>query len=247
MQTQQAAPDLLEGRVILVTGAGQGLGRAAALSFAAHGAVVVLLGRTVNKLEKVYDEVVQAGGRQPAILPMDLAAATDPDYEALAGAIAQQLGRLDGILHSAAAFEGLSPLGLQGTEQWLRLLRVNTIAPHAINRACEPLLKRSTDASVILVGETHGHAPAAYWGGFAVSKAALEAYLRIQADEWSDPAAPRINLVIPGPMRSPQRARTHPAEDKEALPPPESICPLLLRLMGPEGRGTRGQVLLCPT
>jgi len=237
------APPLLQDRVILVTGAGQGLGRAAALAFAAQGATVILLGRTVAKLEGVYDEIVRAGGPQPAILPAELSAARDKDYDALADTIAQQFGRLDGIQHCATAFAALSPLTLQTVEQWLTQFRVNTLAPFAINRACTPLLKRAPDASVILVGETHGHAPAAYWGGFAVSKAALEAYFRIQADEWSDSPNLRINLVIPGPIHSPLRARTHPAEDKTALPPPEALCPLLVELMGPLGRETRGQIL----
>jgi NAD(P)-dependent dehydrogenase (short-subunit alcohol dehydrogenase family) len=241
--SKMSAPQPLSNRVILVTGAGQGLGRAAARAFAAQGATVVLLGRTVAKLEAVYDEIVRAGGPQPAILPADLAAAQDQDFDALAHAIASQLGSLHGILHCANAFAALSPLSQQSIEQWLTQFRVNTVAPFAINRACMPLLKRSADASVILVGETHGHAPAAYWGGFAVSKAALEAYFRIQADEWSDIPNLRINLVIPGPIRSPLRARTHPAEDPGSLPGPESVCPLLLQLMGPEGRGTRGQIL----
>ncbi len=234
---------LLQERVILVTGAGQGLGRAAALAFAAQGATVILLGRTVVKLERVYDEIQHAGGPQPAILPMDLAAAEDKDYELLADTIAQQLGRLDGILHCANAFASLSPLNQQTLEQWLIQFHVNAAAPFAINRACTPLLKRAPDASVILVGETHGHTPAAYWGGFAVSKAALEAYFRIQADEWADIPNLRINLVIPGPIHSPLRARTHPAEDKTKLPPPDALCPLLLQLMSTEGRDTRGRIL----
>lgn len=243
MMSNPSAARALQDRVILVTGAGQGLGRAAAKAFAAHGATVVLLGRTVPKLEAVYDEIVAAGDPQPAILPADLAAAEDRDFNALAQAIASQLGRLDGILHCANAFTALSPLSMQSVAQWLIEFRVNAVAPFALNRACMPLLKQSEDASVVLVGETHGHKPAAYWGSFAVSKAALEAYFRIQADEWSDLPNLRINLLIPGPIRSPLRARTHPAEDQALLPQPESLCPMLIRLMSAKGRDTRGQIL----
>lgn len=236
-------PTLLDQRVILVTGAGQGIGRAAALAFARHGASVILLGRTVAKLEKVYDAIVAAGGAQPALFPMDLGAASDADFEAVAQAIGYQLGRLDGILHAAADFDGLRPQSLESLEDWLRLFRVNAAAPAALNRACAPLLEAGGDASVILLGESHGHAPAAYWGSFAVSKAALEAYFKVQADEWSD-AATRINLVLPGPINSPQRAKTHPGEEKATLPQPEQLAARLLYLMGPDSRAVRGQTLL---
>jgi len=241
----QAAPDLLQERVILITGAGQGLGRAMSLACAAHGATVILSGRQVAKLEAVYDEIMAAGGPEPVIFSTDLASAQDKDYESIASAIGWQLKRLDGIVHSASLFYNLSPLAIQTSEQWLELFRVNALAPFALTRACEPLLKRSPDASVVLVGESHGHSPAAYWGGFAVSKAALEAYLKIQAQEWEDQANLRINLVIPGPIHSPQRARTHPGEFKENLTRPEDLAPYFLYLLGLDGRGSRGQIINC--
>jgi NAD(P)-dependent dehydrogenase (short-subunit alcohol dehydrogenase family) len=234
----------LQGRVILVTGAGQGLGRASALACARTGATVVLLGKTTAKLEKVYDEIVAAGGPMPAIFPMNLDDAADKDFETMAQAIAGQLSRLDGIVHCAAAFEPPTPLAIQSVAAWQEQMQVNCIAPFAINKACERLLKSSPDASVILIGESHGHAPAAYWGGLAASKAALEAYFKVLAQEWADLPHLRANLVVPGPIASPQRAKTHPGEDKHQLPAPETLAEDLLRLLGPESRDIKGQIIV---
>jgi NAD(P)-dependent dehydrogenase (short-subunit alcohol dehydrogenase family) len=221
----------LQDRVILITGAGQGIGRASALACAARGATVVLLGRTTAKLEKVYDEIVAAGGPMPAIFPVDLEKAGDNDFQTLAQTIAWQLRRLDGIVHSAAEFELPSPLHQQTAEQWQRLYKTNVIAPFAINQACLSLLAAAPAAAVVLIGETHGHVPTAYWGGFAVSKAALEAYCRIQAEEWAGLANLTLKLVVPGPVNSPQRAKSHPGEDKSGLAKPEALADYLADLL----------------
>jgi NAD(P)-dependent dehydrogenase (short-subunit alcohol dehydrogenase family) len=237
--------DLLRDRVILVTGAGQGLGRAAALAFAAHGATVILHGRNVEKLEQVYDDIEQAGGSQPAIFPLDLENASSKDFEAVAQAIKLQLGRLDGILHNAALLSGLSPLNNQTLEQWQALLRVNLISPFALTRACFPLLKASGDASIIMTSDTHGHTPTAYWGAFAIAKAGVEALVKIQAQEWEMLPQLRINTLIPGPVRSPQRTRTHPGAVKQALRDSEELISSYLYLIGPDSRAISGKTMFC--
>lgn len=236
------APELLHHRVILVTGAGTGIGRTAALAFARHGATVILLGRNPERLEAVYDEIEAVGGPQPTILPLDLATAGDRDFEALAQAIRVQVQRLDGILHNAVHLAHLGPLEHERLDEWLRLLRVNVAAVFALTRACTPLLRESPDASVVLTGETHGLKPAAYWGGFAVSKSALGAYNTIQAQEWEALANLRINLVVPGKVDSPQRRKTHPGETRESRAQPEALMPAYLYLMGPDSRGVSGKV-----
>jgi NAD(P)-dependent dehydrogenase (short-subunit alcohol dehydrogenase family) len=245
LKTYRAPMDLLKERVVLVTGAGQGIGRTAALTFAAHGATVILHGRNVKKLERVYDEIEASGGVQPAIFPLDLEKAGENEFAALSEAIETQLGRLDGILHNAALLAGPSPLETQTLEQWLAVLRINLVAPSALTRVCLPLLKGSTDASVIMTSDTHGHNPAAYWGGFAVAKAGVEVLVRIQAQEWETIPSLRINAVIPGPVRSPQRSRTHPGEIKQSLRTPEDLMPAYLYLMGPDSKATSGEILFC--
>lgn len=243
MKRYQAPPDLLKGRVILVTGAGQGIGKTAALTFAAHGATVVLHGKSARKLEKVYDEIEAAGNEQPAIFPLNLEKASDADFAALAQAIGNQLGRLDGILHNAARITRPQPLADQTLDQWLYFLRINLAAPFALTRACLPLLLASPDASVVMTSETHGHKPSPFWGGFAVSKAGLEFLVKMWAQELDSTAKLRINALIPGPVQSPQRAHTHPAEEWDKLPSPADLMPTYLYLMGADSRGVTGQVL----
>jgi NAD(P)-dependent dehydrogenase (short-subunit alcohol dehydrogenase family) len=236
---------LLKDRVILVTGASRGIGRVAALTFAAHGATVVLHGRNVAALESVYDEIESNRCPQPAAIPLELEKATTLDYESLAHAIESQLGRLDGILHNASHVEKLSPLEQQSAEEWNTTLRINLVAPFALTQACLGLLRRSADGSVIFTLESHGHVPAAFWGGYAVSKAGVEALMKIQAEEWHAWPNLRANAVIPGPVASPSRARTHPGEVAALQRQPETLMPTYLYLMGPDSRNVSGTVVGC--
>ncbi len=238
-------PDLLKGRVILVTGATRGIGRVAALTFAAHGATVVLHGRDVSALEKVYDEIQEKGHPEPAAIPLALERAGTRDFDSLAHAIESRLGRLDGLLHNAAHLEKLSALDFQTVEEWNRTLQVNLVAPFALTQACARLLKASPDASVVFTSETHGHAPAPFWGGNAASKAGLEALMKVQAAEWETLANLRANVIIPGPVDSPSRAKTHPGELPASRRPPEQLMPAYLYLIGPDSRGVTGKIIEC--
>lgn len=241
MNHYQAPPGLLKDRVILVTGAGQGIGKTAALTYAANGATVILLGRKVAKLEEVYDEITAAGYAEAAIFPLDLETASEQDFANMAEGIYQQLGRLDGILHNAAHFDNLSPLEIQTIVQFEHMMRVNLIAPFALTKACLPLLQRAPDASVIFTSTSAGHQAAAYWGAHGISKNAVEHMVKIWALELESHPNIRINTVIPGAVQCPQRKKSHPGEVHGNLPPAESIMPLYQYLMGSDSRGISGR------
>jgi len=243
MKDYQAPADLLSGRTILVTGAGDGIGRAAALNFASHGATVILLGRTVRKLEMVYDEIEQAGGPQPAIYPMDLQGATIADYQELAATIETQLGRLDGILHNAAFLGSLTPLEQYDLELWSRVMQINLHAPYLLTRACLPLLKQSEDASVVFTSSDVGRQGEAYWGAYAVSNAALENLSQIFADELEVNTRIRFNTIDPGAVRTTMRTRAYPGEDPNTLPQPDEIMSSYLYLIGPASKELNGQAI----
>ena len=237
------AANLLEGRVVLVTGAGQGLGRALALDAAAHGATVALLGRKLEKLEATYDAITDAGGPEPALIPLDLAAAGTPEYDALNQLVRKDLKRLDAIAHCASHFVPLGPLSQQTLEQWMTLLKVNLAAPFALTRACLPLLSAAPDSSVVFTGETHGAHPLAYWGGFAVSKAGLSPLATIWSEELAHKGRPRMNVFIPGPIASPQRAQSHPGEDRSKLATAQAAARAMLYLLGPDGALYNGRTV----
>jgi len=238
----QASPSLA-GRIVLVTGATGGLGRALALGCAASGATVILHGRVVRKLEALYDEILAGGHPEPSILPLDLAMAHAEDFANVASALQAQSGRLDAIVHTAVMLGSLGPIEHQAFDQWLATLRVDLLAPFGLTRALLPLLRAAPDASVVFTLDTRGQEPKAYWGGYAVAKAGLSALLRILADEWENVPNLRVNGVVPGPIRSPLRAQTHPGDDVTRLPPPEAFVPLYLRLIAGQSKAESGGVL----
>ncbi|MGD8590450.1 MAG: YciK family oxidoreductase [Chromatiales bacterium] len=233
-------PDLLKDRIILVTGAGNGLGRTAARAFAAHGATVVLLGRTEKNLAETYDLIEQEDHPQPAILKLDLEQADEQDYFALGETLYQEFGRLDGLLHNAAQLALLSRIDDYDLKTWNKILKINLTAPFILTQACLPLLRRSRDASILFTSDAVGRRGKAYWGGYGVSKFGLEGLMQILADELENSTI-RVNSIAPGIVRSRIRALAYPGEDPQSLPEPEAIMPAYLYLMGPDSRGVTGQ------
>ncbi len=237
------AAKAFEGRRILITGAGDGLGRATALACAGLGAQVVLLGRTVKKLEAVYDAIETAGGATPAIYPLHLAGASWKDYAELAATLEREFGGLDGLVQCAAHFKSFSPLQDIDAKEWLETLQVNLTAAFALTRHCLPLLAAAADASVVFVSDRQGRESRAFGGAYAVSKAAVEQMMRVWAADLEGNPQLRINSYDPGPMRTALRLKGFPGETLEQSPPPEAAVPKLLWLLGPDSRGVSGQAL----
>jgi len=224
-----ATPDL-QGRTILITGAGDGLGAALARAAGAAGAEVILLGRTVHKLETVYDAILADGGPQPAIYPLDLEGATPADYAELADRIGDQCGHLDAVIHNAAMLGSQTPLEHYEPLEWARVLQVNLTAPMLLTQAVIPLLRNSRDARVLFVGEER---QSAYWGAYGVSKAGLNALAEIFRDELQGNAGIRVEYCDPGPMRTAMRRQAFPGALPEEMPAAESaVAAILARLAG---------------
>ncbi|MGQ0698218.1 MAG: SDR family NAD(P)-dependent oxidoreductase [Panacagrimonas sp.] len=235
------SPDLLRDRVILITGGGGGLGGALAEGCAKLGATVVLTGRTVRKLEAVYDRIEAAGGPQPAILPMNLMTATWAEYEAFAATLEQTFGRLDGLVHAAAHFKGFSRLEDIEPREWLDSLQVNLTAPYTLTRLCLPLLRQSSDASVIQVTDAGGREARAFHGIYGIAKRAAEGLSETFAAELGNEPGLRFNSVNPGPMRTALRTKGYAGESSSATPTPESRLARFLWLLGADSRGVSGQ------
>jgi NAD(P)-dependent dehydrogenase (short-subunit alcohol dehydrogenase family) len=231
----------LKGRVIMVTGAGAGIGRAVSLALAQAGAEVILLGRTVRKLEAVHAEIAKLGAAEASIVPLDLERALPPDYEAVTAAIEKRYGRLDGLLHNAALLGTLTPLDQYDVPTFMRVMHVNVTAAFVLTQHLLPLLRASQDGAVLFTSSGVGKRGRAYWGAYSISKFAVEGMTQVLAHETEGNSRVRVNSIDPGKVRTAMRRQAYPSEAQDSLPTPESLTAPYVALLGPASRGITGQ------
>ncbi|MBK5963542.1 YciK family oxidoreductase [Thiocystis minor] len=231
----------LQERVILVTGALEGIGRAVAFACAAQGATVVLSSFKEADLEPVYDAIVAHGDPEPAILPLDLEKATEADFIAAANLLGETFVRLDGLAHCAAFAPYLSRIDDYDSNEWERVIRINLTAPFLLTQACLPLLRASKDAAIVFTSDRVGRTGKAYWGAYAAAKFGIEGLMQVLAAETRDSSQIRVNSLDPGLVRTALRATLYPGEDPGIHPAPETVANRYIQLLGSESRGITGQ------
>lgn len=233
----------LTNQVILITGAGGGLGGTAALALAKKGAHCILLDKSIPKLEKVYDAIVAAGSPEPMLYPFDLAGANEEQYQELADAIDQRYGSLQGLLHSAVEFSAYTPVANHKTKDWGHTLNVNLNAAFLLSRVLLPVMQKSPRASIVFTSDSQARTAPAYAGAYGVSKIALEGFAKILAEELEAGQKIRVNTLLPGPVDSPTRKKAYPAEDKSKIPTMDSLDPVYVYLFGDASIGVTGQII----
>ncbi|NCF52131.1 YciK family oxidoreductase [Gammaproteobacteria bacterium] len=239
------APDLLRDRIVLITGASDGIGRALALRAARLGAQIILHGRNVQKLEKVYDEIEALDrGVRPSIAVVDLASADSDAYRDLAEMLLKEFGRLDGLVHNASILGDRFSIEQYDASTWQRVMHVNVTAAFALTQVCLPLLHQSDDPSIIFTSSGVGRTGRAFWGAYAVSKFATEGLSQVLADEHRHGKL-RVNCVNPGATRTNMRLAAYPGENRDKLKRPEEILAPYIYLLGPDSKNVTGESLDC--
>lgn len=234
----------LENKTVLVTGAGDGIGKAAAITYAKAGATVILLGRTVSKLESVYDDIMLLNLKQPSIVPLDLQGAKLSDYDGLAATIEDQYKKLDGILFNASVLGNLCPFDQIKESEFQEVMQVNVNSQFLMTKATLPLLKQSKLASVAYTTSSVGRQGRSFWGTYSISKFATEGMMQVLADEYKNSQL-RFNCINPGATRTKMRGKAFPGEDPKCLKSPYDIMATYVYLMSDISRGTTGQSLDC--
>lgn len=233
--------DLLRDRIILITGASDGIGKALALEAARLGAQVMLHGRSVAKLEKVYDLIAAMDNApRPSIAVLDLESANAESYTTLAQSIEDEFGRLDGLVHNAGMLGERYSIEQYDAVLWQRVMHVNVTSAFALTQVFLPLLLKSEDASIIFTGSGVGRTGKAFWGAYSVSKFATEGLSQILADEHRHSIL-RVNCINPGATRTNMRLAAYPAEDRSKLKTPHEILAPYLYFLGPDSKGITGE------
>ena len=241
--TYDAEKNFLANKTILITGASDGIGKACAKSYAAHGATVILLGRDQKKLEAVFDEIEELHPNKTLIHPLDFKTATMADFKTLAESLNEQFPCLDGLIHNAALLGARTPIEFYPEQDWADLMQVNVNAVFQLTQALLPALNRSDDARILFISSSVGRIGRAFWGAYAVSKFALEGLMQTLAEELEKTSPIRVNSLNPGGTRTNMRRDAYPAENPETLPTTESLMPVYLYLMSEEAQGIHGQAL----
>lgn len=239
----QPSPNFLADRVILITGAADGIGAAVAKSYAQYGATVILLDKNIPALESVYDEIEAAGNPTPAIYPLDLKGATVDDYDVLVDSITDSFGRLDGLLHNAAQLGQLAPVQHQDPQEWLETLHTNLSAPFLLTRACLPLMLETKSDHAAIIFTTDQYNEKAYWSSYGISKAGTEALSKQLADELETGNHIRVNCIDPGRVDTKLHTQAFPALDPTDLAKPEEITHTYLHLMDIHSHAIHGQLI----
>jgi NAD(P)-dependent dehydrogenase (short-subunit alcohol dehydrogenase family) len=235
------AEDILKDRIVMVTGASDGIGKALAVHIAGLGAQVVLHGRNTKKLESVYDQIIKLqDSPRPSIAVLDLATADSDAYSSLVNSIEQEFGRLDGLVHNAGILGQRLSIEQYDVAEWQRVMHVNLTVPFVLTQALLPLLRKSSDPSIIFTSSGVGRVGKAFWGAYSVSKFGTEALSQILADE-NRHTSLRANCINPGPIRTKMRLAAYPAEDRDALKRPEDIMASYVYLLGPDSQGVTGE------
>ncbi|WP_251359407.1 YciK family oxidoreductase [Kangiella sp. TOML190] len=242
MKNYQAPNQFLANKIIMVTGATDGIGKQAAIHYASYGATVILLGRNTRKLEMVYDEIEGLGYPQPAFIPLNLQNTAPEQYQQVAEVIEKEFGRLDGLLHNASDLGLLSPIEHFDEETWFRVMQVNVNATYLLSKYCLPLLKKADKASMVFTSSGVGQQGRAYWGAYSVSKFATEGMMQVLADELEKTTI-KVNSINPGATQTKMRANAFPGEDPQTLPTTEAIMPAYLWLMDLEQLESHGQAI----
>ncbi|HCM1918678.1 TPA: YciK family oxidoreductase [Salmonella enterica subsp. salamae serovar 28:r:e,n,z15] len=235
----QPKQDLLQNRIILVTGASDGIGREAALTYARYGATVILLGRNEEKLRRVAQHIADEQHVQPQWFTLDLLTCTAEECRQVADRIAAQYPRLDGVLHNAGLLGEICPMSEQDPQIWQDVMQVNVNATFMLTQALLPLLLKSDAGSLVFTSSSVGRQGRANWGAYAVSKFATEGMMQVLADEYQNRSL-RVNCINPGGTRTSMRASAFPTEDPQKLKTPADIMPLYLWLMGDDSRRKTG-------